>query len=166
MLYCRSSHQRCSMKKGVLRNFTNFTGKHLCQSLFFNEVAGLRLCEITKHTFLTEQLWTTASSYILQISEKKRKWYFSLITTHNITQVTYLLDSQKQSFAGVRIRTAFLQDTSGGCFWIVFIRNWPPAWFCWQRQSKTSHVALFSFFFFFLITIGLIKFMSSTVSGW
>ena len=31
----RSSHQRCSAKKGVLRNFTKFTGKHLCQSLFF-----------------------------------------------------------------------------------------------------------------------------------
>ena len=24
------------MKKGVLRNFIKFTGKHLCQSLFFN----------------------------------------------------------------------------------------------------------------------------------
>ena len=31
----------CSMKTGVLRNFTKFTGKHLCQSLFFNKVAGL-----------------------------------------------------------------------------------------------------------------------------
>ena len=29
-------------KKGVLRNLTKFTGKHLCQSLFFNKVAGLR----------------------------------------------------------------------------------------------------------------------------
>ena len=29
----RSSHQGCSIKKGVLRNFTKFTGKHLCQSL-------------------------------------------------------------------------------------------------------------------------------------
>ena len=38
----RSSHQRCSIKKGVLRNFTKFTGKHLCQSLFFNKVADLR----------------------------------------------------------------------------------------------------------------------------
>ena len=26
----RSSHQRYSIKKGVLRNFTKFTGKHLC----------------------------------------------------------------------------------------------------------------------------------------
>ena len=32
--------QRCSVRKGVLRNFTKFTGKHLCQSLFFNKVAG------------------------------------------------------------------------------------------------------------------------------
>ena len=29
------------MKKGVVRNFTKFTWKHLCQNLFFNEVAGL-----------------------------------------------------------------------------------------------------------------------------
>ena len=35
--------QRCSVKNGVLRNFTKFKGKHLCQSLFFNKVAGLRL---------------------------------------------------------------------------------------------------------------------------
>ena len=34
---CRNSHRRCSLRKGVLRNFANFTGKHLCQSLFFNK---------------------------------------------------------------------------------------------------------------------------------
>ena len=39
----RSNHQRCSMQKGVLRDFTKFTGEHLCQSLFFNKVAGLLL---------------------------------------------------------------------------------------------------------------------------
>ena len=33
--------QRCSVRKGVLRNFPKFTGKHLCQSLFFNKAAGL-----------------------------------------------------------------------------------------------------------------------------
>ena len=30
-------------KKGVLRNFAKFRGKHLSQSLFVNKVAGLRL---------------------------------------------------------------------------------------------------------------------------
>ena len=29
-------------KKATLKNFAKFTGKHLCQSLFFNKVAGLR----------------------------------------------------------------------------------------------------------------------------
>ena len=33
-----SSRQRCSIKKGVLKNFTTFTGKHLCLSLFFNKL--------------------------------------------------------------------------------------------------------------------------------
>ena len=48
----RSSHQRCSVRKGVLRNFAKFTGKHLCQSLFFNKVAGLRPA-----TLLKKRLW-------------------------------------------------------------------------------------------------------------
>ena len=30
-------------EKGVLKNFAKFTGKHLCQSLFFNKVEGLSL---------------------------------------------------------------------------------------------------------------------------
>ena len=38
----RSSHRRRSVKKSVLKNFTKFTRKHLCQSLFFNKVALLK----------------------------------------------------------------------------------------------------------------------------
>ena len=38
----RSSCPEVFFKKGVLRNFTKFTDKHLCQSLFFNKVAGFR----------------------------------------------------------------------------------------------------------------------------
>ena len=48
----KSSHQRCYMKKGVLRNFTKFKGKHLCQSLFFDKLAGLRPA-----TLLKKKLW-------------------------------------------------------------------------------------------------------------
>ena len=39
-------------KKCVLRNFVKLTGKHLCQSLFFNKVIGLRPA-----TFLKKRLW-------------------------------------------------------------------------------------------------------------
>ena len=42
--YYRSSQRRCSVKKGVVRKvFAKYTGKHLCQRLYFNKVAGLRL---------------------------------------------------------------------------------------------------------------------------
>ena len=74
----RSSHRRCSVRKGVLRNFAKLSGKHLCQSLFFNKVAVLRpvtiskkqtlrqmfsceFCVISKSKFFTEHLWATAS---------------------------------------------------------------------------------------------------------
>ena len=40
--FTRSSHQRCSVKKGVFKSFAKFAGKHLCQSLLFNKVAGHR----------------------------------------------------------------------------------------------------------------------------
>ena len=49
---CRSSHQRCSVRKCVLRNFTKFTEKNLCQSLFFKKVVGLRPA-----TLLKKRLW-------------------------------------------------------------------------------------------------------------
>ena len=39
-------------KKGVLRKLSKFTGKHLCQSLFFNKAAGLRPA-----TLLKKRLW-------------------------------------------------------------------------------------------------------------
>ena len=40
------------MKRGVFRKFAKFKGKHLCQSLFFNEVADL-----TPETLLKKRLW-------------------------------------------------------------------------------------------------------------
>ena len=51
-LFFRSSHRRCSLRKGVLTNFAKFTRKHLCQSFFFNKVAGLRPA-----TLLKKRLW-------------------------------------------------------------------------------------------------------------
>ena len=46
-------------KKGILRNFAKFTGKHLCLSLFFNKVAGP--AKFLRTTFPTEHLRATAS---------------------------------------------------------------------------------------------------------
>ena len=65
----RISHRKYSMKKGVLKDFVKFAGKHLCQSLFSNfvkkealaQVFSCEFCKISKNTFYTEHLWTTAS---------------------------------------------------------------------------------------------------------
>ena len=63
--------QSPSVKRGVLRNFAKFPEKHMCQSLFFNKVAGLRpatllkrdstgafckFCNIFKNTYVIEHL--------------------------------------------------------------------------------------------------------------
>ena len=45
------------MKRDVLRNFAKFTGKHLSQSLFFNEVAGLGAVILLK-----KRLWHNVSA--------------------------------------------------------------------------------------------------------
>ena len=50
-LIYRSSLPEVLCKKGVLRNFTKFTGKHLCQGLFLNKVAGLRAANLLKKSF-------------------------------------------------------------------------------------------------------------------
>ena len=76
-LVFRSSRFKVFWKKGVLRNFTKFTGRHMCQDLFFSkkESLGLRpqacsfikkeslaevffceFCENSKNTFFTEHL--------------------------------------------------------------------------------------------------------------
>ena len=48
----RSSRSELFCKKGFLKNFAKFTGKHVCQSLFFNRVADLRPATLFK-----KRLW-------------------------------------------------------------------------------------------------------------
>ena len=74
----RSSHRKCSVKKSVLKNFTNFTGKHLCWSLFlislqvFGPATLLKytptlmfsyeICKTFKNTYFEKHLQKTAST--------------------------------------------------------------------------------------------------------
>ena len=44
----KRSHQRCSVRKGVPRHFPKFIGKHMCQVLFYNKVAGPELATLLK----------------------------------------------------------------------------------------------------------------------
>ena len=63
-LHSKVLYSEVFCKKGVLRNFAKFTGKHPCQRLFFNKLAGLgvligilaqvfccEFCKISKNAF-------------------------------------------------------------------------------------------------------------------
>ena len=81
VVHYRSSRPELFCKKDVLRNFTKFAGKHLCQRLFFNKVAGLRhrslaqafsceFCEISKNTFYKKHSWWLLLTLDLRITQK------------------------------------------------------------------------------------------------
>ena len=48
LVFYRRSHQRCSIKKALLKNIAIFTGKHLCWSLFLIKLEDLRACNFIK----------------------------------------------------------------------------------------------------------------------
>ena len=78
-VFLRSSLQEVFYKEGVLRSFAKFTRKHLCQSLFFNKVAGL--AKFLRTLFLTEHLWVTASKVWKECRINFRffsDWYFRI----------------------------------------------------------------------------------------
>ena len=78
-----SSHQRCSLKNIFLRNSAKLTKKHLCQSLFFNKVAGVRAA-----TVLKKRLWhrcfpvSLAKFQKYQISNFKHFKKYKFLTKH------------------------------------------------------------------------------------
>ena len=52
-------------KKGFFRNFAKFTGKHLCQSLIFIKVAGLRRFPVNHAKFLRKTFLQNTSRRLL-----------------------------------------------------------------------------------------------------
>ena len=92
--------QRCFVKKGVLRKFAKFLGKHLYQSLFFNKVAGLpvNFVKCLRTSFFTEHLWwlllfsveavsSFALLFFLIVYKKTDEWYieWQRVTTRGAT---------------------------------------------------------------------------------
>ena len=65
MSFSRTNREEMFCEKGVLRKLAKFTGKHLCQSLFFNNITGVFLGK----PFLAEHLWTTASTLLFYNQE-------------------------------------------------------------------------------------------------
>ena len=115
-LQFRRSHREVFCKKDVLRNFTKFTGKHMCQSLFFNKVAGLRPAILLKRRlwhrsfpvnfakflriiFLTEHFrWLLLSIVIRSSSKLRLEIAFAKI---NSAKLEFLCPSIRKKFSSV-----------------------------------------------------------------
>ena len=63
------------MKKCVLKNFANFTGKHLCQGLFFNKVAGLRPATLLKKRLCHLKHQKTSGFLIFSVGIERDQWH-------------------------------------------------------------------------------------------
>ena len=81
----RSSHPEMFCKKGVLNNFSKFTGKHLCQSLLYfaillkkrlwHRCLPVNFAKFLRTLFLLEHLWwlllAVAWRYSIEYSRQK-----------------------------------------------------------------------------------------------
>ena len=95
LLY-RSSRPDVFCKKDVLRNFGKFTGKHLCQNLYFNQVAGLT-CNFIKIETLTQvfscefsaKVWKVSVEYTITWKIKSSTSSLNLCATNKLAQKSF-----------------------------------------------------------------------------
>ena len=133
----QSLHEFC--KKSVLRKvFAKFTGKGLCQRLYFNKVPFLMFsCEFSKistNTFFTEHLGMTASAFS-----------FSEAATGGVLwKNVYLKISQnsQENTCGLRNfqEHLFYRTTLDDCFWLfpATLLKWGTANSVWKTLDEYS----------------------------
>ena len=90
----RNSRPQVFCKKGVLRNLIKFTGKHLCQSLFFNKFAGLRPATLLKKKTLAQVF----SCEFYQIS-KNTLFYRTTLVAASVAMISLFLFHTNLPFA-------------------------------------------------------------------
>ena len=108
------------MKRSVIRNFTKFIRKQLYQSLrpatllkkTLAQVLSCEFCEISKNNFSTEQLWMSASEFVIEmlIFRSSHSQTFSKI---GVLKNCAILEPLSNKVAGL-----LLQNTRVDCFWL------------------------------------------------
>ena len=95
---CRSSRPEMFCKKVVLRNFAKFTGKHLCQSFFFDKVAG----QIHRKTPVPDSFFICRPEACNFINKKTLAEVFSCefckISTNILSNKTPLMAASRRRF--------------------------------------------------------------------
>ena len=133
---CRSSLPEVFCKKDVLGNFAKFTGKHLCQSLFFNKVAGgacnfikketltqvfsCEFCEISKNTFSQRTPLVAASVKCITEAEEFRTLCINKAVLDNV--LTGLHDSRGDYLEKITSNRSYCYATYKQFTWWAYKR--------------------------------------------
>ena len=86
----QSNDQRCSLRKGVLRNFPRFTGKYLCQSLFLSKL------QTSACNFIKKE--TVAQMFFCEFCEIPNKTFLQHVSGRLLLEVFYSRFKFKCSF--------------------------------------------------------------------
>ena len=108
------------MKKGVLRNFPKFTGKHLCNSLFFNKVADL-----SPATLLEKKLWNRCFP----------------VNFRNLLEIPFLQNTSGRLLLDL-IMLFFLDKTRVISLAYIFLE--PVAWWCSATKDALKNFTKFT----------------------
>ena len=144
------------MKKGVLGNFAKFTGKHQCQSLFFNKVAALRPA-----TLLKKRIWHRCFPVNLWNFQEHLFTEHIRVTASRHSHIVVIFFSQLKE----RVRYDFIKIRCSGCSLFVLLLVLPHASFRFHYKDsivllkhliKSINHSLFSIFmknvwYFFMI---------------
>ena len=128
----RSSRPNVFCQKGVLRNFAEFTGKHLCQGLskacnfikieILTHVFSCKFCKISKNTFsyrappVTAFKWTLTQSWLFiccitklkkKIFLKKYLWFLQNI--HYLQKKMFSYGKKDLKWKSFLLKKTFLQ---------------------------------------------------------
>ena len=157
-MYCklvgfRSSHQRWSVKKGALKNFSKFAEKHLYWSPFFNKVAGL-----TPATLLKKTLWHKCfpvkfgkflgTIFFQNTSERLLHWFLlNELTKSCLLKCSVSIATKMVSFLGPARLTKCVSVIYLICFYLTHLRPIFPFRTPWRKKNQR----------FFLVFSGGIK---------
>ena len=118
-------------KKGVLKSFTKFTVKHLCQGFFFNKVAGFRLWH-RRFPVKFVKFWRTPVywTYLVAASVNNKQMYQKLGLTLKAPEHEHIFSKYSRNLNILEI------------FWACYTKNNFPIIFpkcknlIFWRQSK------------------------------
>ena len=96
---------RCSSKQGALKNFANFTGKHLCQSFFLIKLQTQKPATLLKTDSSTGVFLMKFANFLRTSFFTERIWWLLLKAINSSSYLRVLPTAAKTFFTNSSTRT-------------------------------------------------------------